>query len=269
VNYYLTELLNFDKEYPDEVSHVIGTAYFERKNRGLSIPKKMENYVEKNIDNLEGEIEEEKRRRIYSRLSEKGKSAMEVADWEFEKSKAESYGWRDAGPIALSYFRIIELELNQKLILPLIRRCDISLMKELFRNDRDKMVNDKRKKKFEESWSIHIRNLENIKNPKIDKDGLELGWLSYLLASLRGLDDNSQLGQLLRNALYDGTENSIMTEEGWSALNEGLIHEIISEEKCKRYRNPPAHTRYLPYYVAVECRDYVRDAIIKLGTWFY
>ena len=59
-----------------------------------------------------------------------------------------------------------------------------------------------------------------------------------------------------------------LKEQGVDALYSGVMQELINEDKRKRYRNPPAHTRYLPYYLAKECRDYVRNAIIKLGDWF-
>lgn len=266
-NKYLKTLLHHSENYADDVRHIVGTAYFERNANNLPIKDEMVEYIQSNMDSVSDEMEAEKTRRIYNILSAKGCSAMEVADWEFENSSSINYGWRDAGPLSLSYFRIIELELNQKLILPLIKESDMRRIKECFRKDRECISDDKRKK-FIKAWETHISNLEQVQNPKTERDGLELGWLSYFLSSILQLDDALELSKLLKNALFNEDGKSILTEKGLEALKNGSIQEIISPERCKKYRNPPAHTRYLPYYIAKECREFVRDTIIKFGDWF-
>ena len=41
--------------------------------------------------------------------------------------------------------------------------------------------------------------------------------------------------------------------------------EMISAEKREKYRNPPAHTRYLPYYyIALEAREFVLQSLENL-----
>lgn len=266
-NKYLTILLSFSDKFADDVRHIVGTAYFERQSRNLPLKDEMVDYIHNNMDSVSNEMEAEKNRRIYSILSVKGRSAMEVADWEYENSSSVDYGWRDAGPLSLSYFRIIELELNQKLILPLLNNCDIRIIKECFRQDKENILEDKRKK-FIKTWETHISNIEQVKNPKTERDGLELGWLSYFLGSILQLEDDLTLSKLFREALLRIDEKSILTEEGFQALCDGTIQDVISPERCKKYRNPPAYTRYLPYYIAKECREFVRDTIIKFGRWF-
>ena len=112
-NMYLDKLLSLKEYFPDEVRHIIGTAYFERHSRGLKIKDSMNSYIKDNMTAVTNEMEDEKNRRIYSILSPKGKSAMELAEWEFKNSVIKDYGWRDAGLISLSFFRIVELELNK------------------------------------------------------------------------------------------------------------------------------------------------------------
>lgn len=266
-NRHLSTLLSFSDEFADDIRHIVGTAYFERKSRNLPLKKEMIEYIQNNIDSVSDEMEAEKDRRIYNILSAKGRSAMEVADWEFENSSSVNYGWRDAGPLSLSYFRIIELELNQKLILPLLRNCDVRLIRNCFRKDQERTPTEKRNK-FIKTWETHISNLEQVHNPKTERDGLELGWLSYFLGSIVKIDDTLELSTLLKNALFNSEGNGILTEEGFQALNNGTIQDIISPEHCRKYRNPPAHTRYLPYFIAEECREFVRETIIKFGRWF-
>lgn len=267
VNRYLKVLLSFESEHSDEVRHIAGTAFYERTAKGLPVNELLEGYIQRNLNSVQAEEEEEKNRRIYSILSAKGRSAMEVADWEYENSQAEEYGWRDAGPLSLSYFRILELELNQKLILPLLKKVEIKNIKECFRRDKENLSENKGKK-FIKDWEKHIQQLETILNPKVDKDGLELGWLNFFLESIKRLDDEQALSKLISTSLYSSSEESILTEEGFNALNSGTLQDTFSDEKCNRYRNPPAHTRYLPYRVAEECREYVRDTVVKFGRWF-
>jgi len=55
-------------------------------------------------------------KKIISLLSDKGKFAYKAALWQFEKSMNSSYGTTDAGMLCLSYMRILELEINERLI---------------------------------------------------------------------------------------------------------------------------------------------------------
>ena len=43
-----------------------------------------------------------------------------------------------------------------------------------------------------------------------------------------------------------------MTEKGIEALSNGELLDVISDDKREKYRNPPAHTRYLPFSTAYE-----------------
>lgn len=262
---YIKKLLEYSHEYPDEIQHILGTAYFVARSNGILIKKSLEDYISENLDGIRDEEEEEENNRIINSLSKKGIAAYEVAEWEFKNSQAESFGWRDAGPISLSFFRIIELELNQKLIAGLLNVCTIDELSECYNKDQENLVRHELKL-YKNAWGTHLRILKSIKNTETEIDGMLLGPLKDFVDDIVRYEE-TEIGRLIHSRLT-GTGDAIMTEKGYDALLSGELVDVISDEKRTRYRNPPAHTRYLPYSVAKECRDFVRSTIIKLGVWF-
>ena len=44
-------------------------------------------------------------------------------------------------------------------------------------------------------------------------------------------------------------------------LNVAHIEQILDHSNRQKFRNPPAHTKYLPYSVARECKTFVENAL--------
>ena len=47
-------------------------------------------------------------------------------------------------------------------------------------------------------------------------------------------------------------------------LQQSDVLNAISSANCQKYRNPPAHTGYLPYSIARECKTFVEDALLRI-----
>ena len=206
-------------------------------------------------------------KRIYGKLSSRGIYAFQIAEWMFNKSREEDYSWKDAGPIALNYFRIIELELNQKMVIPLLKNGKYKEISKVYKSEK-KNLDEEGKEKLRNRFGRILGSLQQVSNPKSSADGLELGTLLYLIKNICIKEASPyQIGDKTGRFIFSEV-TKLLTNQGKEALNSGELADLISDEKRERYRNPPAHTRYLPYSIACECRVYVMSSIYKLSDWF-
>ena len=60
----------------------------------------------------------------------------------------------------------------------------------------------------------------------------------------------------------------ILNQQGIQEFREknDCFSEIVSRKKIETFRNPPAHTNYLPYKIACQCRDYFNDMILRIDS---
>ena len=205
-------------------------------------------------------------RKIEESLSLRGLAAFEIAEWFYTNSKSIHSDWLDAGLLSLSYYRIIELELNARLIVPLLERIDLEKAQKLLEDLKNiKSSTDKpsnKWKKYVDNWTNSIIKMNDISNPNKSADGLELGSLGVFIGLIEKPKDYP-LPKYFQSQMLE-----LLTDEGKEAFFKGDIKRIISQERIERYRNPPAHTRYLPYEIAKECRDFVKDNLWQMQKWF-
>lgn len=195
-------------------------------------------------------------------LDPKADVAFEIAQHQLENAIEHNFVWEDAGPISLSYFRILELEINRLLVKPL---CTEENFRKIEGTYNTMMSTAESKsagavKKLKNKWGLSFNSLRKMQDTSNSVNGMELGPLLHLLELIRSSDD-----EMTRIIL--GILRSILNAEGNVALDSGLISQMISEESREKFRNPPAHTRYLPLNVALECREHVIDSIIQLNGW--
>lgn len=191
---------------------------------------------------------------ITSSLSSMGRAAYEAAVMALHNVRSEGETWCDAGMVSLGFFRILELEINQRLLIPSFSVLDPEELQRAF----DELSRGHRKR-----WMpLHKICIAVIRS---ERCGLELGPLQILVAKLSRV--GSRLDAPYRRILREALE-AHLTATGTKALESGELAGLIDEEARNRYRNPPAHTRFLPPRVALECRSYVDDALVKLGAWF-
>ena len=153
-----------------------------------------------------------------------------------EYTEKNGQEWRDAGMLSLGLFRILEVELNQRLVKPVI---DDSRFLTVLPSSRHEIVQSLRK----------FREYTN--------DGLMLGQLLELLRQLRAATETS--GDMYADWRPLFLER--LTETGQRSFADGTLAATISDEARQRFRNPPAHTRYLPLTAARECKIHVDRAL--------
>jgi hypothetical protein len=186
-----------------------------------------------------------------------------------ETAQGMGLGWHDAGLISLGFFRILELEINERLVVPSLRGDGSSDIQQKL----GQLIEDLREKSgpvekqsnttgdalatWERLW-IAVENLHTGKTA-----GIELGALERLLGRARHVKgSDKELRAYWRAQLV-----SQLTPDGVVALDDGRLCGVMSEAARKRYRNPPAHTRFLPLRVATECKEHVDRSLRLLRTW--
>ncbi len=200
-------------------------------------------------------------RKIYDFLSDQGRLAFEAAEWQYEKSSEEDYGWRDAGMISLSYYRIIELELNTKVIVPLISKIEYQILKDEFDNKKNTFSSDSQKKRYDKKWTAVLTIAEKINRDEFDGRGLMLGAVKMFFESIGSkYDSGDPVSSIIKSKLTE-----IFNEQGIGKFEEGFFETITSDSNRNKFRNPPAHSRYLTYNTACECRELFRDTMKQLS----
>lgn len=185
--------------------------------------------------------------------------AYEAAEWQYRRSLEEDYGWKDAGMISLAYFRIVERMINEEIIARTAQKIGASA-KERFKKIKAEL-SDSEKKKLVSKWSDILSAMQKVLRGK--DPGLMLGSLEHYFKII-GTDYNEkdELACLFRN-----TTKEILTKEGFEILiDDHYLEECLNSEKRSKFRNPPAHCKYLPYGTAKECREYTCDLLYLIHT---
>src|SRR5262249_35558996 len=66
--------------------------------------------------------------RLERALSPMARIALRSANWDLAQAVKESLLWKDSGMISLGFFRIVELEFNARLILPILQKLDLDVL---------------------------------------------------------------------------------------------------------------------------------------------
>lgn len=205
-------------------------------------------------------------RSVWGMLTDSGKLLYASAESSYRAARDSDYGWKDAGMLSLGFFRLLEVELRQRLLVDVFGKKDPVVRQWLQEvEERKKDPDGSRfgmvtvgKEKFELS-----RTLIALKQPeKLTMEQMEFCF--YLLSEqAETAPEWAVYRDALRQKLY-----SVLSDEGIRASKDGSIARAICQQKRQEFRNPPAHARYLPIEKAGECRDYVNQTILTLcGKW--
>ena len=227
--------------------------------------------------------------KIYTFLTERSKKMMEAAIWQYKAVEAdEKYGFRDAGMFCLSYIRLLELEMNER-ILPVLaphaeelnvlikdkdpsdkkneERAILELFKDLPEEDPEKEILKKWKKHKDKvkSFNYTWKNLYEV--CKTNTKGLTAGQWYFFFSIL-----SKKKEKIKREALYIKLhwilQSEVFNEKGMAALNSGRIESFFNPNIVERFRNPPAHTRYVMVSIANKCKDYVEKTVEELHAYY-
>ncbi|CAN7505945.1 hypothetical protein LJR296_003361 [Cupriavidus necator] len=262
--------------WPSVIVDLLRAAYIEATTRGHPDAAKFQIALESRPEGMDltssfsNEIQRKQRLEF---LSPMGKLSYTWAEQALAVAKAADHGHGDAGMISLGFFRILELELN-RLMLSAMRHSVIIMRPEL--NDlwertqtalkkRDGHESNnvvKRRNSAIDFWSQMIEKLRGVLEGK--RSGLELGALYRLIEKSRscGDGDDADLKQYLAVVL-----TKHLNDEGRRAFLEGRISAFIQQGVLERFRNPPAHTRFLPLEAAIACKSHVDNALNLLMQW--
>lgn len=193
-------------------------------------------------------------------LSSMAKLAFQASNVDLRQAMAERNTLRDAGMISLGFFRILELEYNNRLILEAFSNDDIRELQEVW--DRlTAVANSSKKKRATETWKQLIASISRGVN---QGKGLELGSLEILLGKTASEDGfDAELKSIVRVRFF-----SQLNDLGVTAFWSGDLRLAISTEVRERFRNPPAHTRFLDLETAIECKEHVVKALEKFNGYF-
>lgn len=206
---------------------------------------------------------------IMASLSPMGKLAYQAAEWQYIQTVDQDYGWKDAGMLSLAYFRIIELEMNQKLIYPLLNHLDVTALITSFDQRkaelREQGVSIRNQKNYDRKWSSLLPSFRDLASgDTAHSNGIMLGPLEVFLKNLTtNCDPEDPVAQEILAKLPE-----VLSDTGMNAFQNGELRSIIKAENRDMYRNPPAHTKYLSCEKACECRDFVRNTILDWQNWW-
>lgn len=192
--------------------------------------------------------------RLEQALSPMARLAWRSANWDLTQATKDALLWKDAGMISLGFFRIIELELNERLIAPALQNLDMERLEAnlfaLKTREADKQTKD--------AIAVWERLLPQLRRVKEERKGLELGALEMLLgkaAKLTGPD------AALKSPIHSEIARRL-TSAGADAFEAGRLASLVDVAAREKFRNPPAHSRYVALPVARECKEYV-DIVLQ------
>lgn len=156
--------------------------------------------------------------------------------------------------LSLQFFRVLEIEYCEKLIIPLAQAVDIERLRELAaESDEEWKVR---------AWNYDIKCLDKIKSRS--QDSFEIGAVRTMLGHIVGWKtQNDPCEEYLRPLV-----ERFLSEDGKNALQRKDMLDVINNAVLEEYRVPGAHTGFLPYSTAVESKEYVKTNLQKVVSWF-
>jgi len=193
------------------------------------------------------------------KMSRQGHDALLNAEYTFNTTTKKNYGTRDASGLALIFFRILEIEYNNKLIGPFAKELDFTRINKLTGFTKSISASSYSIDERFSKWGKDLESLFDLKTGK--KSSLEIGVIRTLLAHIWHKTDKCAsylLGELEKH----------LTQKGKDALRTEYMIDIIGKTNVDMYRNPGAHTGFVPYSKACEAREFVKGVIPEIELWF-
>ncbi len=194
--------------------------------------------------------------RLERQLSPMGRLALHSAKWDLAQSDSGPSIWKDAGMISLGFFRIVELEFNERLLFPALQSIDLDALETEIERLQNSQAS-RTERNVVECWK---RMLPRLRKAKQDRRGLELGDLELLLQKLRAVNGPDSF---LKAPLNAGIIRQL-SARGIAAFQSGELASLLDIDARERFRNPAAHTRYVDLETARESKRYVENALEKL-----
>lgn len=269
VDYFLSNLHVLEQVFERKLlQQWLTEAYFT----SLSCEHPQQTKLREMLDNLclnqDASFEEDATyRSVLGMLTAPSKLLYASAESSYRAARDSDYGWKDAGMLSLGFFRLVEVELRQRLLVDVFGKKDPDVYQWQHAVDERCMQESENSQYGEfvvgkEKFALS-RTLLALRQPeKLSMEQMEYCFL--LLSEQAEIAPEWDIyRESLRRKFY-----RVLSTEGIQASKDGRIAQAICLQKRQYFRNPPAHARYLSIEKAEECRDYVNDTIRTLcGTW--
>ncbi len=198
---------------------------------------------------------------IEETLSPMGLFAYKSAGWEYCNSLRNKTTGRDEHILCLSFLRILEYEINERIIYPVCERINIRQKYEDFRNT----LNELDKEEFSGEWEYRISCLEKL-NPQ-RHIRLRFAGIMTVFDALRYKRYKRDSFHREFAAEFRNEVGMQLTEEGKTALADGRLLKMVEPGILERFRKPEKITRYSGMEMALECRRYVEQKLNELADY--
>lgn len=211
----------------------------------------LDEMVEQNIDEVMKEL----------KMSVKVRNAWQTTEMNFNQVNKNKTGNTDFSSLSLQYFRILEMIINEKLMIPLADSVDLQELKRLADEDA---------KERKHKW---YREMSYIGKIKLDEKTCSRENASMQIGSARTIIENvSQNKDRSKDSCTQYLKDKmlvLLTDKGKDALESGEVVKLLDKDAVvDLYRVPGAHTGALPYSVACESREYTMHYLPIIYTWF-
>lgn len=203
-------------------------------------------------------------RRVTKTLTPKGQIAYDSACRIYQSILNDKFGYSDAGPVSLAFYRIIESESTSRIWEPLLKSVGEEALRKSIEEQIQSISNSKQANRYRVEWvgggkPGRIQKFIDVIDGKL---GIMLGDLWYFTEFVRKNHNNDKLAEIL----YMGLTN-VLSEEGMVAFSKGSLSYLYGKENRERFRNPPAHNKYLALSSVSACKEYVEDQLLNLNKW--
>jgi hypothetical protein len=204
---------------------------------------------------IQASAEEEARRHLVAaRLTPMGREAYRVACLALDAAASQDMLWRDAGLLSLGFFRIIEIEFNERFIRPVANSIALPQLEALIAAA---PIDSKR------PWRDALKSLKHIiSNPS---ERLMLGHLRKMCDAFA--HPPPEIDANLRAFIQSAFETQL-TPAGRTAFSSQELVDTISLDRVNSYRNPPAHGRFVGMSEAKTCQRLVDKSLNSYFSWF-
>lgn len=238
-------------------------------NEAIAVLNKCEKEVYTYFPEMKGYVESVTNNQVvFHCLCDKSKLLLKAAVWQYNVvCSDDNYGFRDAGMLCLSYIRLLELEMNERVLSVLWDH----------REEIKSVYNDNKTKEkergagagaFEEKWGNTKKVWKPDKNNEDKPAGMTAGeWGHFFIMFPQNKEDEGTKQTF--NTLCTILKENVFNNSGMQALINGRLATFFDQDEViEKYRNPPAHTRYVMISIANECKSFVETVVKELSTYY-
>ena len=194
-------------------------------------------------------------------MSSCGRFAYKAAGWKFCTALKNGSGDREGHILCLSFLRVLEYEINARIIFPLCERVNIRQKYESFKSKLDEVD----KGEFAAEWEYKVSSLEKV-NPHTNTLLIFAGLITFFDALRFKRYKRDSMHREFAAELRADMED-LLTDEGKTAMADGRLVRMIEPKKLELFRHVGSVTRYSGLETALECRNYVELELMNLAEY--